>query len=123
VNILQVERQRIDRVRGVVQSHELATGFSEGKMARASVAPDPYPCPDGDVAGRAHLRFAFAMADRRQRHGPIIILCDPFRSGDRVAGGADRPCRLEWDQERKAGLENWVVSHGAQSLRYLTICC
>ena len=67
----------------------MAARPSEGKMAGASVAPHPGPCADGDVAGRAHLRFAFTVANWRQRYRPIIILCDPFRSGDCVADGAD----------------------------------
>src|SRR5439155_26780852 len=85
--------------RRVIPSYEAAAGFSEGEMARASIAPDPCPCPDGDVAGRAHLRFAFAVSNRWQRHGPIIILRNHFWPGSRAPGGADWVGRLERDQK------------------------
>src|SRR5438046_887864 len=100
----------------------MVAGFSEGKMARASVAPGPCPCADGDLAGRTRLRFAFATADRWQRHGPIIVLCNHFWPGSRASGGADRISRLEWNQEGKAGVENRPVSHVAQSNRHFAVC-
>ena len=91
-------------------------------MARASIAPNPCPCANGDVAGRAHLRFAFAISDRWQRDGPIIILRNRFRFGSCAPGGADWISRLEWNQEGKAGMENRPVSHVAQPHRDGAVC-
>src|SRR2546428_14186888 len=79
----------------LVRHHEVAAGYFEREMARASVTPDPCPHPDGDVAGRAHLRFAFEMANWRQRYCTPFLLCDRIRPGRVVSRGADRHRRLE----------------------------
>ena len=95
----------------------MALGFSEGKMAEASVASNHCPRADGDVARCPHLRSSFAMEDRRQRHRPTLFLRHRFRI-DRVAARcANRRGGLERHQERETGVENWVVSHDAESRR------
>src|SRR5438046_10376868 len=105
-----------------ISSHEMALGFSERQMARAPVAPDPGPRADGDVLRRADLRSPFTVEHRRQRDGAIVVLCDRFWIGRGASGGTDRLARLEWNQERKTGVENRAVSHGAQSSRGDIIC-
>src|SRR5437588_10845096 len=88
-------------------------------MAGASTTPDHRARADGDVAWRAHIRSPFAKAGWRQRHGPIVVLCDRFRLGCVAPGCADWSVGLERHQEGEAGLENWVVSHGNEFGR----CC
>src|SRR6266487_6347024 len=100
----------------------MAPGFSEGKMAGTSVAPNRCARADGDVARRAGLRSSFAIGDWRQRHGAALFLCDHFRSGRVAPGNTHRSGRLDRDQERKAGVENRVVSHGTESCRRLVVC-
>ena len=84
-------------------------------MAEAPVASDCRPRADGDVARRPDLRSSFAMANWRQRDGPVVILRNRLRIGRIASGRADRRTGLEWHQERKAGVENRFVSYDAQS--------
>src|SRR5438874_10442795 len=104
-----------------IPSYEMAAQFSERKMDGTSVAPDRCARADGNVAGRADLRSPFAMEHRRQRHGPALFLCDHFRTGRLTPGNTEWSGRLDRDQERKTGVENWVVSHGIESGRRLVI--
>src|SRR5919109_5248909 len=56
------QHQRIN-YNSEILSREIVTRHPKRKMAWASVAPHPGPYPDGDVARRVHLRFAFATPD------------------------------------------------------------
>src|SRR5260370_30781778 len=95
---------------------------SEREMVGSSVAPNSGACADGDVARCANLRFAFEMANRRQRHGAPFLLRDPVRP-DRVVAG--RPNRLSsWDRHHKSknSAEARVVSFGDARGSYHSLC-
>src|SRR5712691_2464177 len=105
-----------------ISSYEMAARFSEGKMAGTSVAPDRCARADGDVAGCVDLRSPFAMEYYRQRHGPAFFLRNRFRTGRLTPGNTDRFGRLDRNQERKTGVENWLVSYHFESCRRLVVC-
>ena len=84
-------------MRSAIWSHEMVAGFTKGKMAEASIAPDRCPCADGDVAERTDLRYPFAMANWWECNGPLVILRHHFRLG-RFA-----PSRSDWS----LGLERY----------------
>src|SRR5437868_10464880 len=109
-------------MRSAISPDEMVAGFIKGKVAEASIAPDRCPRADGDVAERTDLRSPFAMANWRQRHGPLVILCHHFRFGRLAPGRADRGVGLERYQERKAGMEDRIVPHDAQSHRRVVVC-
>src|SRR6266436_4476955 len=109
-------------IRSVISSHEMVAGFIERKMAQASIAPDRCPCADGDVAERTDLRSPFAMANWWECDGAIVILRDHFRPGRLAPGRSDWGVGLERYQERKAGLEDRIVPHDAQSHRRVVVC-
>src|SRR5437773_1104581 len=109
-------------MRSAISSHEMVAGVIEGEMAGSPIAPDHCPCADGDVAKRTDLRSPFAMADWRQRHGPLVILRHLFRFGGLAPRRADWSVGLERYQERKAGMEDRALPHDDQSHRRVVVC-
>src|SRR5260370_38418425 len=91
---------------------------SEREMVGSSVAPNSGACADGDVARCANLRFAFGMANRRQRHGAPFLLRDRVRPDRVVAGGSNRVRWLVRHQKNKTGGGERVVAIGAARGRY-----
>src|SRR5437773_9357203 len=76
-------------MRSAISSHEMVAGFTKGKMAEASIAPDHCPCANGNVAERTDLRSPFAMANWWERNGPLVILRHHFRLSRLASGRSD----------------------------------